>query len=73
MVIMMMVMINNNNNNNNNKSRKLSGIALGYELDDGGFESEQGLRIFSSPLSPDRLWDPPNLLLIEYQGLFPWG
>jgi hypothetical protein len=28
---------------------------------------------FSSPLRPDRLWDPPSLLANEYQGLFSWG
>jgi hypothetical protein len=42
----------------------LSGIALGYELDDWGF---------SSPPRPDRLWGPTSLLPNEYEGLFHWG
>jgi hypothetical protein len=32
-----------------------------------------GLRIFSSPRRPDRLWDTPNLLSNGYWGLFPRG
>jgi hypothetical protein len=31
------------------------GIQLGYGLDDSGFESRQGLVIFSSPPCSDRL------------------
>jgi hypothetical protein len=30
-------------------------------------------RIVTSPYSPDRLWDSPNLLPNGYQGLFPRG
>jgi len=30
-------------------------------------------RIFSPPPHPDQPWDPPGLLFIEYQWLFPWG
>jgi hypothetical protein len=33
----------------------------------------RGSRIFSSPLRPDRVWDPPNLLANGYRALFPWG
>jgi hypothetical protein len=40
------------------------GIALGYELDDRGFESRQELGISSPPRRLDRLWCPPSL--------FPW-
>jgi hypothetical protein len=29
--------------------------------------------LFSSPMRPDKLWDPPSLLSNEYQGLSPWG
>jgi hypothetical protein len=50
---------------------ELSGIALGYRLDDWGFKSQKGLGIFSSPLCPDQLWGPPSLLFNGYQGLFP--
>jgi hypothetical protein len=35
-------------------------IAQGYRLDDRGFESRQGLGIFSSQPRPDRLWGPPS-------------
>jgi hypothetical protein len=53
----------------------LVGIATGYGLDDGGagVRVPVGLRIFFSPLSPDRLWGPPNLLSNGYRGLFPGG
>jgi hypothetical protein len=37
---------------------ELSGIALGYGLNDRGFESRQGLGIFSSPPRPDRTTQP---------------
>jgi hypothetical protein len=48
------------------------GIATGYwlEAQGVGFPVPVGLRIFSSPRSPDRLWGPPNLLS---NGLFPLG
>jgi hypothetical protein len=49
-----------------------SGIALGYGLDDQGFESRQGLGFFFPPPRPDRLWGPPSLLSNGYQGFFPW-
>jgi len=39
-----------------------SGIALGYGLDDQGFESRSGWKFFSSSPRPERLWGPPNLL-----------
>jgi hypothetical protein len=51
----------------------LSGIALGYGLDDRGFESRQGLEFFSSPPHPNRLWGPPSLLSNRYEALFPCG
>jgi hypothetical protein len=43
---------------------ELSGIALGYGMDDRRFESRQGLEVFLYTLS---------LLSNGYQGLFPWG
>jgi hypothetical protein len=45
------------------------GIATGYELDDqgAGIRVPVGLRIFSSPLRPDWLWGPPNLLSNGYR------
>jgi hypothetical protein len=52
---------------------ELSGIALDYELDDCGFESRQGLGIFSSPPRSDWLWGSPSLLSNGHQGLFPCG
>jgi len=40
-------------------------IALGYGLNDRGFERRQAPR-------PDRLWGPPSLLPNGNQGPFPW-
>jgi hypothetical protein len=50
-------------------------ISTGYGLDGRGVEVRVQVRsrIVSSSCRPDRLWDPPNLLLNEYQGLFPQG
>jgi hypothetical protein len=47
------------------------GIATGYWLDDrgGGIRVPVGLRIFSSPRRPDRLWGPPSLLSHGYRGV----
>jgi hypothetical protein len=46
------------------------GIATGYGLDDRevGVRVPVGSGIFTSPYRPDRLWGPPNLLYIGYQG-----
>jgi hypothetical protein len=51
------------------------GIATGYGLDERGVgvRVPVGSRIFSSPIRPDRLWGPPNLLFNGYRGLFPRG
>jgi hypothetical protein len=40
------------------------GIATDYGLDDQevGVRVPEGLRMFSSPCSPDRLWGPPSPL-----------
>jgi hypothetical protein len=51
----------------------LRGIALGYGLDDLGFESRQEWGFIPSPPRLDRLWDPPSLLSNGYQGLLLWG
>jgi hypothetical protein len=42
-----------------------------YGLDDRGVgvQVPVGLRIFTSPNRPDRLWGPPNLLSNGYRGL----
>jgi hypothetical protein len=51
------------------------GIATGYGLNDRGVgvRVAVGLRIFSSPRRPDRLWCLPNLLSNGYRGIFPQG
>jgi hypothetical protein len=54
-------------------SELLSGIALGYGLDDGGLSPCRGCEFFSSPPRPDELWGLPSLLFSGYQELFPWG
>jgi hypothetical protein len=52
---------------------QLSGTALGYGLDDRGFETRRGWEFFSSPPPSYRLWGPPSLLFNGYQGPFPWA
>jgi hypothetical protein len=51
------------------------GIATGYGLDDRGVgvQVPVGVRIFTSPRRPDRLWGPPNLLSNGYRGVIPRG
>jgi hypothetical protein len=50
---------------------KLVGIATGCGPNDRvvGVQVPVGLRIFSCPRHPDRLWGPPSL----YRGLFTQG
>jgi hypothetical protein len=47
-------------------------IATGSGLDYPGSIPE-GVRFFSSPRRPDRLWDPSSLLSSGYRGSFPGG
>jgi hypothetical protein len=49
--------------------------ATGYRLDDRevGVRVPVGLRIFTSPCRPERLWCPPNLLYNGYRGFIPGG
>jgi hypothetical protein len=51
------------------------GIATGYGLEDQGVgvRDPVGVRIFTSPSGPDRLWGPLHLLSNGYLGLFPRG
>jgi hypothetical protein len=44
-----------------------------YGLDDRGSIPGRGKGFFLSPLCPDRLWGPPNLLYNGYRGSFPRG
>jgi hypothetical protein len=52
-----------------------AGIATDYGMDDRGVEvrAPVGLRIFTSPSRPNRLWGPHNLLFNGYRGLFRRG
>jgi hypothetical protein len=47
------------------------GIATSYGLDDRGVgvQVPVGVRIFTSPRRPDRLWGSPNLLCNGYWGV----
>jgi hypothetical protein len=49
--------------------------STGYGLDDRGVgvQVPVGVRVFSSPRRPDRLWGSPNLPSNGYRGLFPRG
>jgi hypothetical protein len=48
-------------------------IALGYGLDDRGWNSGGDCEFFSSTPRPDRLGDQPSLLSSGHWELFPWG
>jgi hypothetical protein len=52
-----------------------SSSIFSYGLDDRGVgvRIPVGVRIFTSPNRPDRLWVPPNLLSNGYRGPFPGG
>jgi hypothetical protein len=51
----------------------LNDTALGYGLDDQGFESRQGLGIFLFTTTPRPAQGSPSHLSNGYQRLFPWG
>jgi hypothetical protein len=46
------------------------GTATGYGLN-GRVSIPGGMRFFSTPQCPDRLWGSPSRLSNEYRGLFP--
>jgi hypothetical protein len=50
-----------------------SGIALGYGLDDWGFEFRQVLGIFLLTTTSRPALGLPSLLSNEYQWFLPWG
>jgi hypothetical protein len=50
----------------------LSAIALGYGLDDWGFEFRQRLGIFLLTTASRPVLGPLSLLYNGYQRLFPW-
>jgi hypothetical protein len=53
----------------------MAGIAIGYGLDDHGVgvPDPVGVRIFTSPCGPDRLWGPSSLLSNGYRVFFSRG
>jgi hypothetical protein len=55
------------------ESKWFGGIALGYGMEDRGFESRQKLGIFLFTTASRPALGPPSLLYNGYQGLFPWG
>jgi hypothetical protein len=48
-----------------------SHFIVDYGLDGWGLIPNRSKKFFSSPQCPDQPWDPPSLLSIGYQGLFP--
>jgi hypothetical protein len=52
---------------------KFNDIALGYELDDRGFESRQGLGIFLFTIVSRQALGPHSLLSNGYKGFFSGG